>query len=181
FLSFRWAQWLMEQGGNAADGGKIFQQISHAFQITFAAGAALVIVMFLAIFMAAQPGTYVNGVVRLMPVGFRPRARVVMRELYRMLRVWLLTKLFTMAITGVGIGIGLWLMKVPMALSLAIFAGLLEFIPTVGPVVSAIPAILLALVNGPAAAAQVGALYFGVQWIGNHVATPLIQQRTLSI
>ena len=181
FLSFRWVQWLMEQGGNAAGSGKIFQQISHAFQITFAASAALVIVMFLAIFMAAQPGTYVNGVVRLMPVGFRPRARVVMRELYRMLRVWLLTKLITMAITGVGIGIGLWLMKVPMALSLAIFAGLLEFIPTVGPVVSAIPAILLALVNGPVAAAQVGALYFGVQWVGNHVATPLIQQRTLSI
>ncbi len=181
FLSFRWAQWLMEQGGNAADDGKIFKQISHAFQITFAAGAALVIVMFLAIFMAAQPATYVNGVVRLMPVGFRPRARAVMRELYRMLRVWLLSKLLTMAITGVGIGIGLWLMKIPMALSLAILAGLLEFIPTIGPVVSAIPAILLALVNGPVAAAQVGALYFGVQWIGNHVATPLIQQRTLSI
>lgn len=180
-LSFGWAQWLMEQRGNAADGRKIFQQITHAFQITFAAGAALVIVLFLAIFMAAQPGTYVNGVVRLMPVGFRPRARVVMRELYRMLRVWLLTKLFTMAITGVGIGIGLWLMHVPMALSLAIFAGLLEFIPTVGPIVSAIPAILLALVNGPAAAAQVAALYFAVQWIGNHVGTPLIQQRTLSI
>ena len=181
FLSFRWAQWLMEQGGNAADGGKIFQQISHAFQITFAAGAALVIVFFLAIFMAAQPTTYVNGVVRLMPVGFRPRARVVMRELYRMLRVWLLSKLLTMAITGVGIGIGLWLMKIPMALSLAILAGLLEFIPTVGPILSAIPAILLALVNGPVAAAQVAALYFGVQWVGNHVATPLIQQRTLSI
>jgi predicted PurR-regulated permease PerM len=180
-LALSWAQWLIEQGGNAADGRKIFQQISHAFQITFAAVAALVIVMFLAIFMAAQPSTYVNGVVRLMPVGFRPRARAVMRELYRMLRVWMLSKLFTMVITGAGIGIGLWLMKIPMALSLAIFAGVLEFIPTVGPLVSAVPAILLALMNGPAAAAQVAALYFGVQWIGNHVATPLIQQRTLLI
>ncbi len=180
-LSFSWAQWLIEQGGNAADGRKIFQQITHAFQITFAAVAALVIVMFLAIFMAAQPAVYVNGVVRLMPVGFRPRARAVMRELYRMLRVWMLSKLFTMVITGLGIGIGLWLMKIPMALSLAIFAGLLEFIPTVGPLVSAVPAILLALMNGPAAAAQVAALYFGVQWVGNHVATPLIQQHTLSI
>ena len=179
--SLPWAQWLMEQGGNAAEGRKIFQQLSHAFQITFTAGAALVIVGFLAIYMAAQPSVYVNGVVRLMPVGFRPRARKVMRELYRMLRVWLLTKLFTMTITGIGIGIGLWLMDIPMALSLAIFAGVLEFIPTVGPIVSAIPAILLALVNGPVAAAQVAALYFGVQWVGNHVGTPLIQQHTLSI
>jgi predicted PurR-regulated permease PerM len=181
FLSTRWAQWLMVQGGNAADGRKILQQITHAFQITFVAGGAIIIVMFLAIYMAAQPSTYVSGIVRLMPVGFRPRARAVLRELYRMLRVWMLTKLFTMVITGIGIGIGLWLMDIPMALSLAIFAGVLEFIPTVGPIVSAIPAILLAMVNGPAAAAQVAALYFAVQWVGNHVTTPLIQQKTLSI
>jgi predicted PurR-regulated permease PerM len=181
FLSFRWSQWVMEQGGNATDGKKVLHQVAHAFQITFMAGGALIIVMFLAIYMAAQPGLYVNGIVRLVPTHFRSRAREVMHELYRMLRMWLMTKLFTMAITGVGIGIGLWLMNIPMALALAILAGVLEFIPTVGPIVSAIPAILLALMNSPAAAAEVGALYFGVQWIGNHVTTPLIQQRTLSI
>jgi predicted PurR-regulated permease PerM len=181
YLSFGWTQWLMQQGGDAADGRKVLNQITNAFRITFLAGGAIIIVTFLALYMAAQPRVYIQGIVRLMPVNFRPRARTVLRELYRMLRVWLLTKLFTMIVTGVGIGIGLWLLKIPMALALGIFAGVLEFIPTVGPLLSVIPALLLAMVKGPAAALQVAVLYFVVQWVGNHVTTPLIQHRTLSI
>ena len=181
FLSFEWTRWLAQHSGEAADGRKILQQVTNAFRITFMAGGAIVIVTFLALYMAAQPGVYIHGLVRLMPVDFRPRARTVLREIYRMLRVWLWTKLFTMLVTGIGIGIGLWLLKIPMALALGILAGVLEFIPTVGPLLSAIPAVLIALVIGPVAALKVAALYFLVQWVGNHVATPLIQQRTLSI
>jgi predicted PurR-regulated permease PerM len=181
FLSFEWTRWLAQHSGEAADGRKILQQVTNAFRITFMAGGAIVIVTFLALYMAAQPGVYIHGLVRLMPVDFRPRARTVLREIYRMLRVWLWTKLFTMLVTGIGIGIGLWLLKIPMALALGILAGVLEFIPTVGPLLSAIPAVLIALVIGPVAALKVAALYFLVQWVGNHVATPLIQQRKLSI
>lgn len=180
-LSFGWAQWLVQRGGDAANGNELFQQITNAFRITFLAGGAMVIVTLLAIYMAAQPGVYVHGLVRLLPVNFRPRARTVARELYRMLRVWLLTKLLTMILTGAGVGVGLWLLDTPMALALGILAGVLEFIPTVGPLISAVPAVLIAFVKSPVAALQVAALYFAVQWIGNHVATPLIQQRTLSI
>jgi predicted PurR-regulated permease PerM len=171
----------LQKGESATDGRKVFQQVTHAFQITFTAAGALVIVMFLALYMSVQPGVYVEGVIRLMPVHFRPRAREIMAEIYRVLRIWLLTKLLTMVVTGAGIGIGLWLLKVPLALALGVVAGVLEFIPTLGPLLSCIPAILIAFLISPVKALEVSALYFVVQWLGNHITTPLIQQRTLAI
>jgi predicted PurR-regulated permease PerM len=180
-LSYSWTEWLLQKGESATDGRKVLQQITHAFQITFTAAGALVVVMFLAIYMSVQPGVYVQGIVRLMPVHFRQRADTVMSELYRVLRIWLLTKLLTMVLTGAGIGIGLWLLKVPLALALGVVAGVLEFIPTLGPLLSCIPAILIAFLISPVKAVEVAALYFVVQWLGNHITTPLIQQRTLAI
>jgi predicted PurR-regulated permease PerM len=179
--NYEWTSWLIQQGTPAADGRKALGQVTHVFQMTFGAVAAVVIVGFLALYMAAHPKPYVEGVVRLMPISFRPRMRELLAELYRALRLWLMTKLVTMTFTGIGIGIGVYFLKVPLALALGILAGLLEFIPTIGPLLSAVPAILLALVKSPMTALYVGLLYFGVQWIGNHITTPLLQQKTLAI
>jgi predicted PurR-regulated permease PerM len=181
FLSVKWLNWVMEQGSNATDGQQVLKQVTHAFSITINAVAAIVIVMFLALYMGMSPDIYVAGLTRLVPVSYRPRAQEVMREVYRVLRVWLLTKLISMAFVAVCVAIGLWLMKVPLALSLGILAGIFEFIPTVGPLLSAAPAVLLAFVHSPMHALYVALLYFGVQWVQNHVTNPLLQQRTLSL
>jgi predicted PurR-regulated permease PerM len=182
FFSFKWMNWLWEQGSNAApDGQKILRQVTHAFQITAQAAAAIVIVLFLAIYMAASPKTYVDGLARLVPVSYRARAMEVMRETYRVLRVWLLTKLISMAFVAVCTAVGLWLLKVPLALALALVAGLFEFIPNIGPLLSAAPAILLGFTHSPMTGLYVGLLYFGIQWVQNHVTNPLLQQRTLSL
>ncbi|HMJ88582.1 MAG TPA: AI-2E family transporter [Candidatus Acidoferrum sp.] len=178
---FGWTTWLMEKGADNANGQKVLSQATRVFSITMTAAAAIAIVSFLALYMAAQPDTYVNGAIRLFPVSFRPRAREVMTQLYRTLRIWLLTKLVSMAFVAVCVGVGLWLLKVPLALALAIVAGLLEFIPTIGPLLSAAPAMLLAFTHSPMSALYVGILYFAVQWIQNHVTNPLLQQRTLSL
>jgi predicted PurR-regulated permease PerM len=184
FFSFKWTSWLMEQGSNAAnaaDGQKVLREMTRAFSITFSAVAAIIIVLFLAIYMAMSPGTYVNGLTRLVPVSYRPRAREVMYELYRVLRLWLLTKLLSMLFVAVCVTIGLWLMHVPLPLALGILAGLFEFIPTVGPLLSAAPAVVLGFVQSPMNGLYVVLLYFGVQWVQNHVTNPLLQQRTLSL
>jgi predicted PurR-regulated permease PerM len=72
-------------------------------------------------------------------------------------------------------------MDVPLALALGILAGLLEFIPTVGPILASAPAILLAFLQGPTLVLYVVLLYLVVQWIGSYLVMPLIQHRTLSI
>ena len=182
FLSFKWMNWVWEQGSNATpDGQKIAQQVGHAFQVTARAVAAVVIVLFLAIYMAAAPQTYVHGLVRLVPVSYRPRAREILHEVYRVLRIWLLTKLISMAFVAICTAIGLWALKVPLALALGLLAGLFEFIPNIGPLLSAAPAVLLAFTKSPMAALYVALLYFGVQWIQNHITNPLLQQKTLSL
>jgi predicted PurR-regulated permease PerM len=72
-------------------------------------------------------------------------------------------------------------MKVPLALALALVAGLFEFIPNIGPLLSAAPAVLLGFTHSPSTGLYVALLYFGVQWIQNHVTNPLLQQKTLSL
>ncbi len=181
-LSVQWTNWLVEQGNSAVpDGQKILKQVTRAFSVTMSAGAAVIIVLFLSLYMAASPDVYVQGLVRLVPVSYRPRAHEIMRELYRMLRMWLLTKLISMAFVAIGVAIGLWLLKVPLALALGLLAGLFEFIPTVGPLLSAVPAVLIAFVHSPMLALYVALLFVGVQWVQNHVTNPLLQQRTLSL
>ena len=64
---------------------------------------------------------------------------------------------------------------------LALFAGSMVFIPNFGPALSAIPALLLALTQGPTAVLWVAALYVGVQIVDNTIATPLIQRQAVSL
>jgi predicted PurR-regulated permease PerM len=66
---------------------------------------------------------------------------------------------------------------------LAIFAGLLEIIPVVGPIVSAIPAIIIAftMTSSPWLALAVAALYFLIQQLENHIIVPLIMKQAVGI
>ena len=178
---YKWTNWLLQHGGDATSGQDVVRQARRVFSVTMTAGAAVAIVAFLSLYMAIQPSMYVEGVVRLFPVSYRPRVREILAQLYRTLRIWLLTKLVSMAFVGVFVCLGLWLLKVPLALALGIVAALLEFIPTVGPLLSAAPAILIAFVNNPKTALYVAILYFSVQWVQNHVTNPLLQQKTLQL
>lgn len=73
-------------------------------------------------------------------------------------------------------GVGLWLLGVPLALSLGFLAGLLELVPYVGPVLAAVPALLLAFVQAPELGLYVLLLYVGVQQLEGDLLTPIIQE-----
>jgi predicted PurR-regulated permease PerM len=77
--------------------------------------------------------------------------------------------------------LGLTLLGVPLALILAVLAGLLAFIPNIGPVIAAVPAVLLSLLEGPQMALYVALLYIGVQTVESYLITPFIQRRTVSL
>ena len=146
---------------------------------TFAAFGSFVVVLFLGIFLAWQPQAYAEGFTRLFPQRRRKRAREVLDEIGHVLKRWLVGQMVLMAIVGTITWIGLALLGVPFALPLALFAGLSEFVPYVGPIVAAIPAVLVGFAEGPQLALWVAGLYIAIQSIESYVLTPLIQHRAV--
>jgi predicted PurR-regulated permease PerM len=154
-------------------------QVTGVVSSTFGALARGVIILFLGVVFAATPGVYVRGVIALVPLRKVPRAQAVLDRLSETLWWWLIGRLIAMAFIGVATGIGLALLGVPLAFILALLAALLSFIPNLGPLLSAFPAILLGLVQGPKTALWVVLLYSGVQMVESYVLDPIIDRKTI--
>jgi predicted PurR-regulated permease PerM len=103
----------------------------------------------------------------------------VLRNIERRLGSWVRGQLLLMATIGVLSYIGLVILGIEFALPLAILAGLLELVPMVGPIISAIPAILVALAVSPFLALSVGALYIIVQQLENNILVPYIMRKSV--
>ncbi len=97
------------------------------------------------------------------------------------LGAWVRGELTLMTLIGLLSYIGLWLLKVEFALPLAILAGLLEILPVIGPIIAAIPAILIALSTSPVLALATGALYFLVQQLENTIVVPKVMERAVGL
>ncbi len=137
-------------------------------------GSGLVI-LFTGIYLAADPNTYRAGLIRLVPPAHRDRARRIVDEIDRVLLWWLVGKLIGMALIGVLTYLGLWALGMPLALSLALIAAFLTFVPNFGPIIAAAPAILIALGDGLNQAALVVLLYVlgsGGRKLSRHASDP---------
>ncbi len=141
----------------------------------------LVVAVFVPLYLTANPEPVVGWTVRLLPPAQRPRARDVLQKARHGLLNWLKGRLLSMAIVGVLWTSALYLIDIPGALFLGILAGLLEFVPYVGPVVSAIPPLLLALAGDPFDALWVLLSYLVIQQVEGYLLTPLIEGRVASL
>ncbi|HEX2855241.1 MAG TPA: AI-2E family transporter [Opitutaceae bacterium] len=136
----------------------------------------LLLILFLGIYFASDPTLYRDGFVRLMPVPRRPQVKRALDDAGAALRKWLVAQVLAMVAVGTLTGVALAIMGVPMALSLGVLAGLLEFIPVVGPIVSAVPGVLLAFSQGPQMAFYATVVYIAVQQVESNIITPLVQR-----
>ncbi len=167
---------------NAASGSNAQKAPMWALSLTADVITGLALMIFIALFVAADPELYARGVVRLLPPARRRRARQVLAELDWRMRRWLLGKLVTMVIIAAVTWAGLALIGVPLALALGILAGLLNFIPYVGPLVAFVPAMLLALMQGGlGTVGAVAGLWAGVQTLEGYILTPLIDQKAVDV
>ena len=133
------------------------------------------------VYLAASPRLYSHGTLRLLPRGGREAVADFFGIAGHSLRRWLLARLAAMILIGLITYAGLTLIGVPSALALAIIAGFLEFIPFAGPILSAIPALLLALTIGPQTAIFTLLLYVAVQQLEGNVITPLFLKRAVEL
>jgi len=139
------------------------------------------IVLFGGIFLAAEPRFYRTGAIKLVPAAKRGLVAEAMDECERALRLWLKGQLLAMLIVGAMTAAGLWLLGVQSWLVLGLLAGFFEFIPFAGPLLSAIPGILIALVQSPQLALWTALMYIFVQHSEAYLIQPLIQQYAVDV
>jgi len=151
------------------------------FSSTVAVLGGLIIMLFVAIFVAVDPDLYHRGLMHLFPHRVRRKAGEVLSATATTLRRWLVMQMIAMAVIGSLTTVALLLLDVKAAIALGVIAGLLEFIPYFGPILSAVPAVAMALVDGPEKALYVALTYTAIQQLEGVVLQPLLMKEGLKL
>lgn len=154
---------------------------STFFKSTFGVFGDIYVILFLGIFFTVSPGVYKKGIVQLIPQKGQKKGGEIVNKLGDNLKKWLKGKFFAMFAVFILTSIGLLILGIPLWLVLAIIAGLLNFIPNFGPLIAMIPAVLVALMQGPTTAAIVAGMYILIQVVESNFITPMVQQKLISI
>lgn len=177
----------IEEG--AIDGNNGFLELDHGFvgQIgnlltsVFGALAYTLLVIAGGVYFAAQPQLYRSGILYLFPKRKRPLIGSALDDTGEAIKRWLLGTLFSMGLIGTLTGIGLWLLGVPSPVALGLLAGLLEFVPLIGPIAAAIPAILIAFTQSPELALWTLGLFIVIQQLEGNIVQPIVQQYAVDL
>lgn len=151
-------------------------KVAGAAGTTLGAIGTSTLILLLGVFMALEPELYTRGLLRLVPPRHRDLASSTMSDAGKALRGWLKGQGVAMVFVGVATGAGLAFLGIPLALILGVIAGVLAFVPFLGPIASGLLAILLAFVEGPRAVAYVAALMIVIQQIEGNLLEPFIQR-----
>jgi predicted PurR-regulated permease PerM len=160
---------------------EIVKRVGGVFATTLGALGGFLIFMTIGIFLAYDPRLYLNGFLRLVPLEKRERTCEVFVALGKTLQGWLVGQLISMAFLFATTWIMLILLGVPLAFILALLTGLLTFVPYIGPILAAIPILLVAFIGSPMLAVYTGLLYLLIQNVEANIIMPLIFQRTVHL
>jgi predicted PurR-regulated permease PerM len=140
---------------------------------------AIVLFLFVGIYGASRPRDYVRAAMLVAPPGRRLRVRRALRRISHNLTRWLVGRLIAMLFVGITCAIAFSVLDVPLALTLALLAGLLTFIEYIGALVSAIPPTLLAFTQSPKAALGVVLVFTGIHVVEGYILTPLLARASV--
>jgi len=173
-------------------GGNLRREITNEFRgaqhsflkmltSTFMVSAAFLLVLFIAAYIAVDPHLYHGGILELIPERRRDHAAVTLARLATTLRRWLVTQLIAMVVIGTVTTVFLFVIHVKAALPLGILAGVAKFIPIVGSIFAAIPAIAMAFIDSPHKALVVAIGYFVIQFAENHLLVPVLMKHGVDL
>lgn len=148
---------------------------------TVTALSSVLLLLFLVIYFAADPDLYVNGILRVVPEARREKTLAVAQEVGATLKRWLGAQFVSMAVIGAITTATLYFLDVKAALALGVLAGLAEFIPVFGPILSAIPALGIAFADSPTKALYVLIAYVVIQQIESNVVMPLVMKKGVDV
>jgi len=150
-------------------------------QSTIAVAGAIILVLFLSLYVAADPDVYRRGIIALVPVNRRAKIGALLSALSDTLKTWFRTQLIAMLVIGTVTTVALAVLGIRGAFPLGVIAGIFEFIPNVGPTLSAIPAILMGFADTPRTALIVAGVYWGIQFLENNLLIPYLMKEQLDL
>jgi predicted PurR-regulated permease PerM len=177
----RWLVDALDRAGEAMLTGNVMSRIGGALGTVMGAVTNVFLVLFAGLYIAAQPKLYRDGFLKLVPPQDRERIDATLVRCGLFLRNWLLGQLIAMIVVGTLTGVGLQLLQVPSALALGLFAGLAEFIPILGPIAAAIPALIIAFSQDSQLALWVLVMFVIIQQLEGNVLQPIIQRRMVAL
>ena len=177
---------------DVAVGGNLRREITSQFRgaqhsflrvltSTFAVSGAFLLVLFIAAYIGAEPALYHGGILELVPIRDRDRAAISLNRVATTLRRWLVTQLIAMGVIGAVTTLFLLSIHVKAALPLGILAGIAKFIPIVGSIFAAIPAMAMAFIDSPHKALLVGVGYIVIQFVENHLLVPVLMKAGVNL
>lgn len=166
---------------STGDSKKTMDVAKHFFSSGFGILSDLYIVVLLSLFFTAQPSLYKKGMVLLLPTKAKGKGKEIISDLQKVLKKWLEGAIIGFFFIAILTGIGLLIIGMPLVLTLALIAGLLNFIPNFGPLIALIPAVLIALMHSPTTAIIVAAMYTFIQILQTSITQPIIQKKMVNI
>jgi predicted PurR-regulated permease PerM len=167
--------------GVVQQAAKVGARFFAVFSSTLAVVASLILVLVVSIYVAINPGLYHAGLLHLFPHRDRRRAGEVLSAVAVTLRRWLVTQLIAMLVIGVVTTLAMLALGIQAAVALGVIAGVMEFIPFVGPILSGVPAVAMALLDGPEKALWVVVAYTAIQQAENHILIPLLMKEGVDL
>jgi predicted PurR-regulated permease PerM len=140
-----------------------------------------VVILISGAYIAAQPRLYREGLIELFPPRLHRSAAETVDDIAAALRLWLIGQLVQMLLIGGLSTLAVWLIGLPAPLALGLIAGITEFVPYLGPILAAIPAVLVAFTKSPEAVLWTIAAYVLIHQAEGHLVVPLVQRRLVHI
>lgn len=162
-------------------GMNLVRQAIAFFTNSITALLETILVLALTIMLLSNPQPYRNAFVRCFPSFYRARVREILDHCAEGLGNWTQGALIEMLFIGILSGLGLWLLRVPLVMAHAVLAGLLNFIPNIGPTLSVIIPMTIGFLDAPWKALAVLILYILLQNIESYWLTPTVMANQVSL
>lgn len=159
----------------------LVKKISAYGLTTFNIITDLILVLAAAIFLAANPKLYRDGVLLMAPPSARKYLNTTMLAVGQALRRWFGGQLVAMVTVFLMSALAYWVLELPSALALAIIAGVTNFIPMLGPLIGGLAAVMVAATLGVPTLLGTAVAVLIIQQIESHVLTPFIQNYAVNM